>query len=316
VITISDRPYCYPWVRAIQDGDAYLFEYGGTITRVTGPSAVPLLSALLPRLTGARTVEEIQRDLSAWEGAEIRQALSVLLSNGIIAVAGDVPGMREDEHLLLALLGPPTSESPVQASQVGVAGGGGLAHAVRQLCEHAGVRGVHALAWDNTPAEPCDLVIAAADGRDLPHLHEWNRRMLAAGQRWLLVLPFDGLYGAVGPLFIPGETSCYACLQIRRRSVLEDAELARAYDDLPAARPMGGALTAVLAGLAVHVGLRWLAYRDARIAGILYAVHLIPQPAVSGHEVFPVPRCPACRSSGLRTPSPWYPDNRERASSP
>jgi bacteriocin biosynthesis cyclodehydratase domain-containing protein len=316
MIAMSDRLYCYPWFRAMQDGDAYLFEYGGTVIRVTGRSAVALLSALLPRLDGARTVEEIQRDLSAWDGAEIRQALSVLLSNGIIAVADHVPDMREDERLLLALMGPPTAESPVQASQVGVAGSGSLAQAVRQLCEQAGVRGVRALAWDDTVPEPCDLAIAAADGRDLPQLDVWNRRMLAGGQSWLLVLPFDGLYGAVGPLFIPGETSCYACLQIRRRSVLEDPELARAYDDRPATRPMGGAVTAVQAGLAVHMGLRWLAYRDARIAGVLYAVRLIPQPAVSGHEVFPVPRCPACRSAGLPTPSPWYPGARRRVLSP
>jgi bacteriocin biosynthesis cyclodehydratase domain-containing protein len=184
---------------------------------------------------------------------------------------------------------------------------------VSALCAQTGLGSVQAVAAGDGTGERLDLVIAAADGADLPHLEAWNRWMLERQQPWLLVLPFDGTYGAVGPLFVPEETACYACLRCRRRSVVEDPSAAEVYDERPASHPVGPAVTSFQAGLAVHLAERWITRRDAAIAGILFAVGLIPHPSVTAHEVFPVPRCAACRPLAQHTPASWYPAEDDAA---
>lgn len=315
MISDSDRPYFHPWFRAVRDREAYLFEYGGQLVKVTGDHAAPLLSAVLPLLDGLRTVEEIQQRLRGWDGDAIVQALSVLMSNGIITLGGAPDPAGEHEHLLAAMMGPREAGTAIQQARVGVMGTGPLAHTVATLCTRSGVRHVSMLGTSDETPGPLDLVAAAADGADLPDLETWNRSMLERNQPWLLVLPFDGVYGAVGPLFIPGETACYACFRSRRRSALEDPEIAETYDERPAYHPMGAAVTSLLAGLAVHLALRWITRRDAFIAGILYAVGLLPHPSVSAHEVFPMPRCAACRPMAQYTPAPWHPAGENPAGS-
>jgi bacteriocin biosynthesis cyclodehydratase domain-containing protein len=307
VISDGDRFRVHPWLRAVRDRDAYLFEYGGRLVRIAGDHAVPLLSALLPLLDGSRTVEAVQRCLSDWERAAVAQALSVLASNGIITPVHAMDPTDDGEHLLTAIMGPCEAGVAINQAHVGVMGGGPLAQTVAALCRQSGVGRVTVLATGDATPGALDLVTAAADGSDLPYLDAWNRSMLEQSQPWLLVLPFDGVYGAVGPLFIPPETACYACLRTRRRSVLEDPDLAETYDEQPTYHPMGAAVTSLMAGLAVHLALRWITRRDASVAGMLYAVGLLPQPSVTAHEVFPVPRCPACRPMAQHTPAPWPP---------
>lgn len=305
MISGGDRPFRYPWFRAMPHHDGYLFEYGGQIVKIAGLRAVPLLSELLPLLDGRRTVEEIHRALPDWDRAAITRVLTLLADNGLMAWTGPPEVTNEEEHLLTALGALREGEPVVSRSRLGVVGSGALADEVSGLCRRSGVMHLVPLAWDMGPTEELDLVIAAPDGKDLPHLDRWNHLMLDRRRPWILVLPFDGVFGAVGPLFIPGETACYACLRTRRRSVLSDPELAAAYDERPAYFPMGASLTSVMVGLAVHVGLRWIARRDAWMAGILFAVELSPYPRLSAHEVLPVPRCPACRPMAQHRPSPW-----------
>ena len=309
MISAGDRFHRLPWFRAARDGDAYLFEYGGRLVRITGLEAVPLLSALLPLLDGSRTVAEVQRCLPAWGPDVVAQALSVLTNSGVITTIGaSLDDADGEEQLFAAILGPQVTGRPIREAHIGVIGGGALARTVAALLREAGTGRVTAVKTDDAMPTPPDLVIAAADGADLPRLEAWNREMLERGQAWLLMLPFDGVYGGVGPLLIPPETACYACLRTRRRSVLEDPDLARAYDERPAHHPMGAAVSSLMAGLAVHLALRWVTRRDASVVGMLFAVGLIPQPSVTAHEVFPVPRCAACRPTAQHTPVPWPPD--------
>ncbi|MDQ7843931.1 MAG: TOMM precursor leader peptide-binding protein [Armatimonadota bacterium] len=315
MIPADARPRLYPWFRVVRDRDAYLFEYGGQLVRIAGPQAVPLLTALLPLIDGRLTVEEIQRRLGEWDGEAVVRVLSALKGNGIVAVAGSSPLSGEDGDLLTAIMGGRENDAPVDRARVGVLGTGSLAQAVTRLISASGVVAARAVTVDDPPTT-LDLVVVAVQGEDLSRLDSWNRRMLECRQSWLLVLPFDGAYGTVGPLFIPGETACYACFQTRRRSVLEDPDIARLYDDLPAYHPMGAGVTSLLAGLAVHLALRWILRRDAWIGGMLYAVGLMPHPTVSAHEVWPVPRCPVCRPLSQHTPAPWFPEQAEPAQSP
>src|SRR5204862_290297 len=59
---------------------------------------------------------------------------------------------------------------------------------------------------------------------EIAALSRWNQCALDVGQPWLLTLPFDGRFAAVGPLFLPGDTCCYECFRLRRLAGLD-------YDD-------------------------------------------------------------------------------------
>jgi hypothetical protein len=48
---------------------------------------------------------------------------------------------------------------------------------------------------------------------DLPRLDSWNELALARGIRWLQVLPPNGRFAALGPLFVPDETSTHASMK-------------------------------------------------------------------------------------------------------
>lgn len=306
MISPRDRPFRHPWFRAVPDGAAYLFEYGGSVVRMTGPEAVPLLSALLPLLDGSGTVEEIQRRLPRWDPAVVTQALSVLSTNGVITLVDSAPSCAEDEHLLAALLGGGKGIRSLSDCGLGVVGEGDLAETVLAVSERCGIGRLRRLQWGRDPDEALDLVLAAPADGDLARLEEWNALMLRRVQPWLPVLPFDGVCASVGPLVLPGETACSICLQIRRRSALHDPDLAQRYEAVPAFRPVGSAVASLVAGLAVHLAARWVSRRDPQVVGMLFAVRLRPHPDVQAHEVHPVPRCPACRRRPGHTPAPWH----------
>lgn len=61
-----------------------------------------------------------------------------------------------------------------------------------------------------------DITVALADDYLRPELEDINRRALQARQPWLLVKTC-GDVAWIGPLFVPGETCCWKCLEHRLR---------------------------------------------------------------------------------------------------
>jgi len=147
---------------------------------------------------------------------------------------------------------------------------------------------------------------AAPSDKEHSLLRAWNGRALAEGTTWLQLLPFDGMIAAVGPLFIPGDTACHECYLLRRAANLSSRPY-RPEDAEQGVFPSSPALDAVLAGLAATAVLRWLALADGLIPGLVIAVEQVPEPAVSRHVLYRVPRCPACsHASGSVTLVPWH----------
>ncbi len=61
-----------------------------------------------------------------------------------------------------------------------------------------------------------EVALVLTDDYLRPELEEINRRALRAHQAWLLAKP-GGAVPWIGPLFVPGETSCWKCLEQRLR---------------------------------------------------------------------------------------------------
>ncbi len=158
-------------------------------------------------------------------------------------------------------------------------------------------------------AEPLaghDLLICAPTPGEVPQLSSVNAARLAHGGAWLSLLPHDGRSVVVGPLYLPGESACYACYRTRRAAASgyeEDYELVEA-EPTRAACP--AALSAVAAGLIVTLALRWLAVRDATLPGRCYALETGIVLGLSLHHVLRVPRCSICGPDEGSVPSPWF----------
>ena len=155
--------------------------------------------------------------------------------------------------------------------------------------------------------EGVDLVVCAPAAGDLPRLPEWNAEALASSQPWLQVLPFDGRYATVGPLYLPGDTGCYECFRRRRDANLAVPEELSLLDAVPAAYPSTPAFDALLGAVASQCALHWLVLGDHYAPAAFYALEALPSITLTTHHLHRVPRCDACSGvTDVAAPLPWY----------
>jgi bacteriocin biosynthesis cyclodehydratase domain-containing protein len=310
---LRERPWLKPWYRLARRENGLLLEYGQTAVVFEGAAASEFLPALLPLLDGRRTVAEIIAELGEAAEPAVRHALDLLERHRLLT---DRPpaesNMAEDALAFYAAssarnLSVAAVAERLAEAEVAVVGGGSHAGELARLLRVSGASRVRRAGIEAAVPISAQLVVAAPEPRELPRLTEWNRRALEAGLAWLLVLPYDGRYAALGPVFLSGETSCFECLRIRRASAVHLREELRVLDGVPAAHPASPAFTQVVAGLGASLALRWLVEQDRSLPGTLYALEFGAEIRLLPHRVLRVPRCPACSgASGVAQPLPWF----------
>jgi bacteriocin biosynthesis cyclodehydratase domain-containing protein len=317
---LPEKPLLKPWYRLAREEDRVLFHYGESLLTLEGKAAARLLPALLPLLDGTRTVDEIV----AYLGEPVRPAIDkalLLFQEHFLLTSGPLPDAVEPQRRTAEFLAATDAADrsigetleTLGAARAGVIGSGPLAEEVARLLRISGVGGLERLSWD-APAGPeasLDLVLAAPSGEELPRLAAWNRSALVAGLPWLQLLPFDGRFLAIGPLYVPGETACFECYSLRRASNLDYPSEFLALGRVPARHPAAPTLDRAAAGLAATFAVRWLAHRDEFLPGHWHALEHAWELRLTSHFVYRVPRCPAC--SGLATqapPLPWHDGER------
>jgi bacteriocin biosynthesis cyclodehydratase domain-containing protein len=284
-----ERPLLAPWLRRADVDGSILLEYADEIVVLDGPAA----PSLLLLLDGRHALDELAP-------AE-REGVRLLASAGVV-VSG--PATTDEEALRESALGGPApafAADRLATAWVALAGEGTTADELERLLPGR----VRRIDWDDSP-EGVDLAIAAPSPGELPLLRDWNEQLLATRTAWLLVLPFNGRFAAVGPLFVPGETCCYDCLVRRRAAALPDPADFVALESAPAAYPVGPSLSAVLAGMAAVAATRWLVRRETGLGGVLVAVEPDEAFRTTTHRVLRVPRCASCSPACGEPPLvPW-----------
>jgi bacteriocin biosynthesis cyclodehydratase domain-containing protein len=310
------RPALKQWYRLLPRDDRLLLQYGETLVSFEGRAAQRLLPALLPLLDGTRTLDDIVQIVGPPVQRAVEQALGLLHEHGLLtdaAAEGVVEAEKRAAEFLAAM--DPAGRSAadlvaiLRGARVAVAGSSSLALEVAASLRRSGLDSLEqiALTTPSTDLRRFQLLLVAPAGEELPDLSGWNVTALAAGVRWLQVLPFDGLFCAVGPFYVPGETGCYECFRIRRASNVDDPRQFLALHDVPVRLPASASLEQTIAGLAATMALRWLANQDQFLAGSWYALELAPRPTLGAHVLYRVPRCPLCSGlSGAAQPLPWH----------
>jgi bacteriocin biosynthesis cyclodehydratase domain-containing protein len=312
------RPLLKPWYRVGQDGSRTVLQYGDSALVFEGGATRRLVPALLALLDGRRTVAEITSHLGEPATPVVERVLAELTRRDVLVEGPALPAGTTPAHArtaeLLAAHGPRGTTPSAVFDRLGhvelaVLGRGAVAEELTRLLGLSGPSRLERLPWLEGPAlaEAVDLVIAAPDPSELGRLEGLNTLALERGRTWLQVLPFDGEHGAVGPLFVPGETCCYRCYRIRRAASSGLAEESALLESAEADYPVAPALTAILAGLAALAVLRWVVFRDPALPGTLLALERGTAPELVQHVVYRVPRCPACSGlEGAAAPLPWH----------
>jgi bacteriocin biosynthesis cyclodehydratase domain-containing protein len=309
---VPSLPYLAPWYRVATAPGKVLLEYGQRIVRLEGRATERLLPALLPVLDGTRTVDEIVQLLGPPARPAVEQALDLLVAHGVLE---EGPPLPEELPLpiagtaaLLASLSPGTRPltdiaASVASCSVAVAGDGAAGIEVARFLRAGGAEVQRVPGPDAGP----DLTVCAPSGGELCRLEQWNARALEARTPWLQVLPFDGRYASIGPLYLPGDTCCYECFRLRRQANLDGGAELALLEHAPAAYPPAPALDAVVGGLAALLVSSWLVRDDHYAPGAFYALELLPTLGLTVHHVYRVPRCPACSGlADVAPPLPWH----------
>ena len=312
---IPDRPFLKPWYRLAELDGRLVLEYAHKATVLEGEATARLVPALLPLLDGTRTVEEIVAVLGEPVEPAVTNALALLDARGLLSAGfphGAEPArpVVETARFLASIsrreTSPPDAAAVLAQSRLALAGTGPAVEEVARLLRLSGVADVVRAPLAG-PTDDVDLAIVVPSAVELPEVAGWNETALESGTAWLAVLPFDGRFTAIGPLFVPGETCCYECYRLRRASNLGYWPEFWKLEQASADRPAPPAAVAAASGLAVLVALGWLVERDPQLPGVLFALELGGAPGLSGHHVYRVPRCPRC-SDAARTSTvlPWY----------
>jgi bacteriocin biosynthesis cyclodehydratase domain-containing protein len=310
--SVPEYPLLSPWHRIVADGGRILVEYGGEAVAFEGRAAQALLPALLPLLDGRTTVAEIVTTLGDESQPAVQRALSLLAEAAMLTEGPPLDAALPRPYAAAALLhaacnpgsSPDGARTSLQRASVRVVGSSQAASETARALRLSGIGDVRLVDWSD-PARDT-LTVAAPTRRELVGLPEWNEAAVESGAEWLQILPFNGTFMAIGPLYVPGETSCYECYRRRRAANVDYPDLFWMLERSPRGPEDAPALAAAAAGIATTLTLRWLLARDGFSAGVMLALELRQFLTVAAHVVYRVPRCPVCTSSEhTARPLPW-----------
>lgn len=312
-------PRLRPWYTITKGDDGRLImHYADVAIVMRGKAVDSLFPELMPLLDGTRTIEQIVVQLGVAIEPITRSVLQQFTNSGVLLSGPRLPetadrGSAETVNFLAATL--PTGDTlltdltTLQQLSIAVVGTSSIGAEICELLHTSGVNKVHTMSLAQALLAPitADFVLAAPSGSELPHLAAWNARALGIGMRWMQVLPFDGRFSAIGPVYVPGETSCYECFTMRRESNVGYPDEYRTLQDIAAANVTTAALEAAVAGISTMFVLRWLMRRDSSLPGRFFAFEAGGDVALVAHHVFKVPRCSACSTvARIASPSPWF----------
>jgi bacteriocin biosynthesis cyclodehydratase domain-containing protein len=255
-------------------------------------------------LDGSRTRAELGDALGAAVRPAVEQALELLAGHALLVEGGDA-GSPAVALAAAYGLAPAEAAERLDRARVAVVGESGTGVDVARLLRRSGVGSVERNDWEQVWKG--DLAVVAPAPGETPRLDGWNTLALERGVRWLPVRAFDGALATVGPLVVPGESACHACLLKRLSALVPYERDFVTIERTPVAVEAGSAFETLTAAVASQIALGWVGGHDTRFPGVLHVIEAGPPLALSTHTVLRAPRCPSCsHAEHLAPPNPWH----------
>lgn len=275
------------------------------------------VTALVDRLDGTATTEEILSDVAPSARSTVAEVVRALQERRIVYEAADGVGTDRDSTPMPRGFTHADAAALDGASTLVVGPGRMTSPAVTDLLRtdadavlvlEPGADDpdstfdddrVERVGRDDLDASVADVDLAATFlDRPAPDLlDEVNRVVHDRETAWLLARTC-GYDGVVGPLVVPGESACYECFRRRRDANLPAADEYAAFEDAASGRagspgPDVAAFERVVAGLATVDALNYLSYGFGFTVGrvVHYDFSVF---SMECNDVLPVPRCPVC----------------------
>ncbi|MGI8879729.1 MAG: TOMM precursor leader peptide-binding protein [Jatrophihabitans sp.] len=310
-------PLLPPWHRSFTLDDAVHVAAGRQVVSITGSTAaLHAVARVMEQLHGTDSVENLTAQTGLPVGV-VRDVLAALAESSL-TMAGSPADL---DHLEPGLLATASYVASLGVNPAVLTECTELAARYRLLIVGAGqLRAVQQLRSSALPAEQADLadleaadpardVVMAVAGPGAPD--DLLARVNDIAQRrslvWLPVSGFDGASVAVGPLIIPGQTACWACLVTRRAATTEYPTQSHVVQRVLPGAPLPAFVEAWWHSMAALLIARWLLGADSWVPGRLLVLDVLA-PELRTSVVAAVPRCTACRAPDwVATAAPWEP---------
>jgi oxazoline/thiazoline synthase len=280
---------------------------------------------LIPLLDGTRSADDVLEQLRPELPVnDVYYAMIALQSNGHIEETDD--RLPKEQAAYWAALGFDTVtvagrllDSWVQPVNAGDADGSGLVAVLAEAGLAAGSslschEAAHLLADGSAPA--CLVVIT--DDYLRPELAVVNEAALLTRTPWLL-LKADGIIPWVGPLFVPAETGCWACLaqRVEANREVEAFALGTSGSGQPSFANLATNARAAMSIAASELA-RWVVAgaqgQGSPLLGKLLSID-ISRMAFEEHLLTARPQCPSCGDGGVVASRPVILEPRPRSGS-
>jgi bacteriocin biosynthesis cyclodehydratase domain-containing protein len=251
---------------------------------------------LVPLLDGRRTEDELVGQLEGKvPAAEVIYALGLLARKGYV-VDGAEPIASERAAAFWELLdvAPGRVRERLAGASVSLEAFG--AAEIAPLAAELGGLGVRVAEAGG------DLRVAVTDDYERAGLREIDRQCREAGRPWLLLKPY-GLSAWLGPLYVPGQTGCHACLlhRLEKHRKLETFLARRRAGGAPIAPAVAALPSTERAAFALAATeiAKWLVFgkSDALEGKVVTSdAETLERKA---HTLTRRPQCPGCGDRGL-----------------
>jgi len=293
------RPLLVPWVKPVEVGDGLLeLRAVETFYPLRHPLLAAAFRAVAGRLTGEHDLESVGADLPAGvEPAAVTFLLKTLGALGLLLEGEDLDGTGGAERDRLLFLSaftprPLAIARRLATATVQVVGPERLAERVRRQLGAAGCERVARLEVSELEeSEAADLLVACADIPARGWFSRLNAFALRSRRPWLRAAA-HGTRSWLGPLVLPGETACFACLETREQA---NVRAGGAWPELaPGAIGAFAPQEDLLAAQAAAEATRFLGrFAPPATVGHFYELSAT-SPGSRRHALLRVPECHAC----------------------
>lgn len=160
------------------------------------------------------------------------------------------------------------------------------------------------------------LRVAMANSHLDPLLEDVNNKSLEDHIPWISLVPYDGQSSWVGPFFIPHQSACLNCYNLRKSANFSDdvfrSELMKIQPINPESQPVHNQpINTVQVGIANNLITEWITLRDyapSAVPGGFTTINLDDKGvSFNNHRIYRVPRCPKCSpAADTGFPQVWY----------